>query len=150
MVISGSDAIGVNDGEIDVLNASESFGEVLISNSEQALVFVDRPKIHVVLRNMLSNAIKFSPADATVIVSINPVKNVVISSASRSDPRNDLVCDLGDAAYVRVSVQDHGPGISVLNQSMMFGNIIQVITCLYSIILLTLRLICICCLFIVV
>ena len=86
---------------------------------------VDRPKIHVVLRNMVSNAIKFSPADSRVLVTVDPVKNYD-PEGRRSDPRRDRVCSLAEGSHIRVSVKDDGAGISESNQMLMFGNIVQV------------------------
>ena len=92
--------------------------------ADQLVVYVDRPKLHVVLRNLVSNAIKFSPKDDKVLISVDPVRKYVKGSPGQA--KVDFVCNIDEATYLRVSVKDNGPGISVENQKLMFGNIVQV------------------------
>jgi CheY-like chemotaxis protein len=64
---------------------------------------VDEYKLSQVFRNLVSNAIKFSPAHGTVIIKM-------------SKELNDMV---------RISVSDNGAGISIDNQTKLFTDIVQ-------------------------
>jgi signal transduction histidine kinase len=68
------------------------------------LVRADRDKITQVLTNLIGNAIKFTP----------PRGRVMISSAC------------GDAAWVRISVSDTGPGIAAEERERVFDKFYQV------------------------
>ena len=110
-----------NQREVDS-TFSEEDGQDMV---RQLMVYVDRPKMHVVLRNILSNAIKFSPSNGRVLLSIDPVKHYV-QRTLLGQVKNDPLCDIREASYLRVSVRDSGPGISVANQKLMFRSIVQV------------------------
>ncbi len=66
-------------------------------------VVVDEQRFLQVMANLLSNAVKFSPADAVVEVAV-----VVL-----------------DDSHVRISVQDHGPGIEPEFQARLFEKFSQ-------------------------
>jgi len=75
---------------------------VILAPLPQAMVMVDANRILQVLANFLSNAAKFSPADATV--------------------------DIGmavDGTNVRVSVTDHGPGVPAAFRDRIFERFSQ-------------------------
>jgi PAS domain S-box-containing protein len=74
----------------------------LVEPLDQAWVRVDRQRLEQVLSNLLANAAKFSPAGQNVSITVQP--------------RGD---------YLRVSVQDHGPGISEAFKARIFGKFAQ-------------------------
>ena len=74
---------------------------------------VDNFKIRQVLRNLISNAVKFTPSGGTITC------NVKLKDES-VDP--DIVCDKG---IVRIEIIDTGVGLSPENQSKLFKEIIQ-------------------------
>jgi len=80
---------------------------------------IDAGKIDQVLRNLLTNAIKFTPAKKSVNVNISyrrlPATNVVTSIRSQVDV----------VGYVRVEVTDTGVGIAAENQGKLFGEFSQ-------------------------
>jgi PAS domain S-box-containing protein len=76
---------------------------VLDATLPDARVSVDSGRFLQVLTNLLSNAAKFSPSEAAVVVSL-----------SRHE------------GWVRVSVTDRGPGIAEENQSCIFEKFVQV------------------------
>lgn len=68
------------------------------------IVRTDPGKLQQILYNFLSNAIKFSPADGRI----------------------DLIAFREEADHVRVSVADHGPGIGLDKQQVIFEKFRQV------------------------
>lgn len=72
-------------------------------NCEEASVFADRDKIGQVLTNLISNAIKYSKDNGTIIIQC---KN--------------------EQQKVRVSVTDHGIGINALDQERLFERFYRV------------------------
>lgn len=64
---------------------------------EATYVYADRNMIHTVLRNLVSNAIKFTPSEGTISVG--------------ADPEDDFLC---------VSVKDNGVGIPPEKQDKLF------------------------------
>jgi PAS domain S-box-containing protein len=73
--------------------------------SIDAQVRVDRDRIVQVLINLISNAMKFSPANAAVLVSVTQ-----------------------EGGAIRFSVSDKGPGISEENQLKLFTKFIQLVS----------------------
>ena len=73
-----------------------------VVSSPAVHLLVDAARIQQVLTNLLSNAIKFSPANTEVL----------------------LAADITDER-VRISVQDHGPGISDVDQQRLFQRFSQ-------------------------
>jgi len=76
---------------------------------------VDKPKISQVLRNLVSNAIKFSPPGSDVTVHTSVTKDK--SKSDQNDGRSML--------NLRISVEDSGAGMSPENQLKLFKTIIQ-------------------------
>lgn len=68
----------------------------------EALALGDRDRLHQVLGNLLSNALKHSPAGATVHVSVRT-----------------------ETGRARVSVRDHGPGVPAELRARLFGRFEQ-------------------------
>ena len=71
------------------------------------LINVDPLKMGTVFRNILSNAIKFTPKFGNVIVNLTKL------------------LEFGDREYVLISVKDTGAGVSNENLSKMFGEGVQ-------------------------
>ena len=72
-----------------------SFGDLCQKNME---VQADHTRLKQVLFNLLSNAVKYNKANGQIIISCSPV----------------------DAAYVRISIKDTGPGIELEKQVQLF------------------------------
>lgn len=91
--------------------------------NQQPIVHIDGPKIAIVLRNLISNALKFTPKNGTVTIAILPV-NVT------SEPVN-LTTDLlqtsneENVTHYRVIVSDTGKGMSAEEQKQLFTKIVQ-------------------------
>ena len=77
------------------------------------IVNVDHFKVRQVIRNLISNAVKFTPANGTIRCDVS-------WRSECSDP--NLVCDKG---FVRVEVTDTGVGLAKESQEKLFKEIIQ-------------------------
>lgn len=103
-------------------------------------LYVDRCKISQVLRNLMSNAMKFTPSGGMVTVAIsrvtrdeydgfhNPHPSFLIPSLRRNTiiPLNlHPVPDVVRKHYVRLEIKDTGEGISEENQAKLFGQYAQ-------------------------
>ena len=64
----------------------------------------DSAKLNQVMRNMLSNALKFTPPGGTVEVDLCQFDRSEDGSSGRDRP------------WIRISVTDSGPGISKVNE----------------------------------
>ena len=101
-----------------------------------ASIRVDKAKMAQVIRNLISNALKFTGEGGTVTVTISHIrtndkpdcetdtifKPLLQSTKSHIKSAKDLQV-LSDV--VRVEVRDTGAGISLLNQSKLFGQYVQ-------------------------
>ena len=72
----------------------------------------DKTKLAQVMRNLLSNALKFTPHGGSVEVAVQRCEMVYGPSMST------MPC-------ISVAIKDSGPGISPSNQSKLFTQIIQ-------------------------
>jgi two-component system chemotaxis sensor kinase CheA len=79
-------------------------------------IIADRFKLSQVIRNLVSNSLKFTPQDGYVKVVVEKVLRTGAAMMPNADPSNH---------YVRVSVQDSGAGISKENQKKLFGQYVQ-------------------------
>ena len=77
------------------------------------IVHVDHFKVRQVVRNLISNAVKFTPANGTIRCEVS-------WRPECSDPK--LTCDNG---FVRVEVTDTGVGLAKESQERLFKEIIQ-------------------------
>lgn len=93
---------------LEMMQGMASQAKVKLKSSVEAepFVFADHDRIFQTLVNLVSNAIKFSPADATVLVKTELIKPQVI----------------------RFSVIDHGAGIAKDSISKLFGKFQQLQT----------------------
>ena len=107
---------------------------------------VDRHKMSQVIRNILSNAIKFTPTDGSVTIKISRVKReqiITMENQKRTllhsirSMRNTIVpltthvcnhtilSDEGLSDTLRIEVTDNGAGISIDDQKKLFGQYVQ-------------------------
>jgi len=121
----GPFSINANDKSISfaVMSVDRTLSRLMLAN-ESALsmyeysVEVDEFKISQVIRNMLSNALKFTPPEGEVSMDIEivlaPEKSAVRSISKKRFDR-----------IVRLSVKDTGPGIAPEDQKKLFGKYVQ-------------------------
>jgi signal transduction histidine kinase len=123
-----SSEIGDNSDFFTVTAAPQRLGLL------QASVEIDGPKVVVVMRNLLSNALKFTPEHGEVSLSVIPV---CLPSSDRlnalhyngQDPRKvssiTPICPTSDTTHFRVILSDTGRGMSVEEQRQLFTKMVQ-------------------------
>lgn len=78
------------------------------------IVYADSAKISQVIRNLLHNAIKFTPVEGTVTVRLSlPSASASASTKASSD---------ASVQWARIEVLDSGPGIDPVYRSKLFGD----------------------------
>jgi signal transduction histidine kinase len=82
---------------------------------ETIIATVDAARIEQVMLNLLSNAIKYSPAGGQITTTI--VSRSAKADGSTPTDRN--------TAWVEIQVQDHGIGIPLEQQSLIFGRFVR-------------------------
>ena len=123
--------------------------EQKLSNMNHLSLFVDKFKIVQVMRNLITNAVKFTPSGRSVTVNIRPA---TLADATEANPRplenkRLLAANYSETFFseyefvsnVVIEVVDTGAGIASENQSKVFGafaqfqaNELQVKTCRIS------------------
>jgi signal transduction histidine kinase/CheY-like chemotaxis protein len=95
-------------------------------------VEIDGPKVVIVLRNLMSNAMKFTPKGGNVTLSILPVNIVPSSGSGKSGDhctefhKVDLPPSLPEhTTHFRVILSDTGRGMSEEEQKQLFTKIVQ-------------------------
>jgi signal transduction histidine kinase len=94
---------------------------------------IDGPKIVIVLRNLMSNALKFTPKGGSVTLSVKPVRNDTTETTMRRrnmttrimDVSTPPVCLVDHITHLRVVVSDTGRGMSQEEQEQLFSKIVQ-------------------------
>jgi signal transduction histidine kinase len=78
------------------------------------ILHADPNKIAQVIRNLISNALKFTPADGHVTISFEAItlRELSSSKASNLSQRNELTVDEDVVSALQVKVTDSGAGIS--------------------------------------
>lgn len=73
-------------------------------SNKSVLLRIDKNKMSQVLRNFLTNAIKFTPREGKLSVKVSVKKSF--------SNHNPFSLEVGDKGIMRVEVVDTGPGIS--------------------------------------
>eukprot|EP00607_Mallomonas_marina_P001758 CAMPEP_0182437806 /NCGR_PEP_ID=MMETSP1167-20130531/85297_1 /TAXON_ID=2988 /ORGANISM="Mallomonas Sp, Strain CCMP3275" /LENGTH=423 /DNA_ID=CAMNT_0024630857 /DNA_START=992 /DNA_END=2263 /DNA_ORIENTATION=- len=88
---------------------------------ESIVMKADESKLSQVIRNLVSNAIKFTPKNGTVLVNA-----MVVKGGTRKSFSNGMVNpDDSSVTWLRVEIVDSGAGISKENLPRVFREIIQ-------------------------
>ncbi|HET8841267.1 MAG TPA: HAMP domain-containing sensor histidine kinase, partial [Ktedonobacteraceae bacterium] len=80
---------------------------VTLAFSESLQVFAEPRFVRQILRNLLTNAFKYTPASLPILVKAHPLE----ASSRHSSKQEDALC---------IQVIDAGPGISPIYQSLLF------------------------------
>jgi signal transduction histidine kinase len=99
-------------------------------------VFMDMQKFKQIIYNLISNAIKFTPDDGTVLLNARKIgvrKNLDIRQADRDElvelcgqNRDDRGAENNVASYIEISIADTGVGIKPENLERIFERFEQV------------------------
>lgn len=92
------------------------------------IIDIDEKKMSQVLRNFLSNAIKFTPTDGEIVIKIELVREDILSSVNTKIQRQRSIFplygskvepydEMDEIVYIRFRVIDSGYGIALENQS---------------------------------
>lgn len=79
---------------------------------------IDKAKISQVLRNLISNALKFSPPKSTITVRASLINDAV------DGPKNSEG-DAADYTHFRIEVVDQGVGMRPEDAQRLFGEVVQ-------------------------
>lgn len=102
------------------------------SKFKNGFVFIDTYKMSQVLRNLVSNALKFTPSGGSIIVSVDVVESPVDRMHHDSAMRvRDLVSSMSTqrvtsvTEWFQIDVKDSGVGLAPENVAKIFKEIIQ-------------------------
>ena len=102
-----------------------------------ANVEIDGPKVVIVLRNLMSNALKFTPENGEISLSVIPIRLPVASGDGNDDDVFHTHQDPRDVEHLipkslvtgtthfRVILSDSGKGMALEDQLQLFTNIVQ-------------------------
>ncbi len=86
------------------------------STTERVVAHADRNIVIEVLDNLVSNAVKYSPHDRNIFVSIRDSVREGLHAENAATP---------DVSYLRIDVKDEGPGLSDDDKSKLFGKFMR-------------------------
>ena len=118
----------------DVSDIETGLGNVKESSAERTpSLFIDKHKIGQVLRNLITNAAKFTPAGQSISVNIRSetsTTNLLVETGINSarKKRHKSFADRNDylfAGHVTIEVADTGAGIAETNWDKVFGQFKQ-------------------------
>jgi signal transduction histidine kinase len=96
--------------------------EQLISLLSDFVLAADRNKVAQVIRNLTSNALKFTPADGYVTITLDAITS---SATTRSSPNNrvqpyEIAYESSMLTTLQMKVMDSGAGISEVRAGYVY------------------------------
>ena len=113
---------GGNDNDSSIIKTDGRSGNAA---APSMLVSVDVSKISVMLRNLLSNALKFTPDGGSITVTVTPVDLSSSVAAGTSDLAILPAASAENVTHYRVAVSDTGRGLTKGQQDDLFGRFVQ-------------------------
>jgi PAS domain S-box-containing protein len=101
--------------ELSALLESKHLACRVVGNVDDARVLGDPKRLDQLLRNLIGNAIKFSPAGSSILIEL----------AAGTLPRGRRQDDVGDRPALRLTIADEGVGIPVAELETIFDKFIQ-------------------------
>eukprot|EP01036_Dinobryon_divergens_P034723 gene34723-biopygen27455 len=98
----------------------DSVADESLSAQRSLILYIDIYRIEQVIRNLITNAMKFTPTDGAVSVAISCVQ---LSAGNSIDCRDKFGPDA--VGFFRVAVTDSGAGLSEEEQNRIFGEFTQ-------------------------
>eukprot|EP01036_Dinobryon_divergens_P028820 gene28820-biopygen23482 len=108
--------------EFDDENGLSLQSDEVVNAQKQSFLYIDIYRIEQVIRNLITNAMKFTPSGGTVSVDIS-CELFSSGNGSHTTIRDKLAKDA--VGYFRVAVTDSGAGLSVDEQNNLFGEFTQ-------------------------
>ena len=117
--IHASEYYPVGDVDTDTamgLNSAAVLSDLLGSGSSMAVLYIDRFRVEQLLRNLISNAIKFTPHDGLITM------RFIVTTAAAASPSlvlidkpvlklEDEIVSKQVSGYLRIEIEDNGAGV---------------------------------------
>jgi signal transduction histidine kinase len=92
---------------------------LLLDAPTAMFALADERRLHQVLDNLVSNAVKYSPAGRQVVVRLTDYAHREINVSNTATP------SLQEPNTIRIAVHDQGPGLTEEDKTKLFGKFVR-------------------------